>query len=76
MTQAVDIAYTAGEIRSLLENVPDHMPVEFSPITMAWLGGSEPLRVHKDCGIFTSKGDEGTVEQPDTHLVIYLHEFE
>ena len=75
MVMAVDIAYTAGEIRSLLDGVPDSTPVEFHPISGGWLGASDPMRVHKECHVYDKRGNEAVLEQPDSHLVVYLHEF-
>jgi hypothetical protein len=58
------ILKTVGELRKLLEEMPDEMPVQFSPITMSYLGGYPlrpvEIRVFKDSGWSRGKpGDEG-----------------
>ncbi len=35
---------TVGEIKALIAGLPDDMPIEFTPITDAWLGTSNPMR--------------------------------
>ncbi len=63
---------TVGEIRALLHGLPDNLPVQFSPISMAWLGTSGAMRV-SDRHVFA----DGEFAQPDdegAELTIYITE--
>ena len=67
---------TVGDLRKLIADLPDHMPVEFSPITNAWLGANEPMRA-RDIHIYDAKGwKSSTVEDPTAKVSIYLYEEE
>lgn len=46
---------TVGDIRELLKDLPGDLPIEFSPITGAYLGANYPLRV-KDIKFYAEKG--------------------
>lgn len=73
MAQMVDLAITAGEIKSMLADVPDDTPVEFEPINGAWLGCSGALRMHKEGHPYDDNGRDAKLGDPGTHLVVYLY---
>lgn len=65
---------TAGEIRELIKDIPDDMPVDFSPITSAWLGTMGAMRA-KEIHIYTHDGwKTSTFEDPTAKCTIYLYE--
>lgn len=65
---------TIGELRELIKDLPDHMPVNFSPITNAWLGSSDPIYA-RSFHIFTHDGWKySNHEDPTAICTIYLHE--
>lgn len=65
---------TVGDLRFLIKELPDHMPIDFSPITMAWLGSSDGIYA-RECHIFTSDGwKASTIEDPTAKCTVYLYE--
>jgi len=65
---------TAGDFRKLIEHIPDDMEIEFSPVSMAWLGTTAPMRA-TEISIFTHDGwKTSTVEDPTGVCTVYLHE--
>lgn len=49
------------------------MPVEFKPVTNAWLGASYPLRA-KEAAIYNNVGDYCRRADPTAELHIYAYE--
>lgn len=65
---------TVIELRAMLDGLPDNLPIQFEPITGAYMGASHPL-VAKDISFFSGlklalPSDAGA------HGVIYIHEDE
>lgn len=63
---------TVGEIRALLFGLPDDLPVQFTPISMAWTGTAGAMRV-SDRHVFANM----EFAQPDdegAELTIYIAE--
>lgn len=56
----------------MLECLPDNMPVEFAPITSAYLGASNPLRV-SDMAFYKDL-DHALPSEEGAHLTIYISE--
>jgi len=66
---------TVKEIRAMLETLPDNMPVEFSPISMAWMGTSGSMRFD-DMHFFNEDGQVALPSEKDVHLEVFLTEDE
>ena len=66
---------TVKEIRAMLDTLPDDMPVQFNPVTAAFLGTTEPLRFD-DIYFYNGDGDLALPSDEDAHLVIYVSEGE
>lgn len=67
---------TVGQLRELIKDLPDYMPVDFSPITNAWLGSSDPIYA-RSVEIYTHDGwKSSTVKDPTAKCSIYLYEEE
>ena len=63
---------TVKEIRAMLETLPDNLPVEFSPISMAWLGTSGVMRFD-DLQFWTETGEHALPSEAAS-VEIYLTE--
>jgi len=64
---------TVGQLRAALYGLPDDLPVQFDPITEAWLGTMKPMRAKEFCFY----DGNGNLTQPDgegAELHIYLYE--
>lgn len=64
---------TVIELRALLEGLPDDLPVEFVPITAAFLGTEFQLRV-LDVHVFDERGAFALPSAPDARLTIQVAE--
>ena len=65
---------TAGELRELIADLPDHMPVDFAPITMAWLGSTYPIYA-RAIHIYSQDGWEASDSlDPTAKCTVYLYE--
>jgi hypothetical protein len=65
---------TIGQLRELIKDLPDHMPVDFAPITRAWLGSSDPIYARK-VEIYTHDGwGRADVSDPTAKCTLYLYE--
>jgi len=65
---------TIGELREMIAKLPDSMPVDFSPITNAWLGSSDPIYARK-AEIYTHDGWKRSDKyDPTAKCTIYLYE--
>jgi hypothetical protein len=64
---------TVKEIRALLEGLPDDLPVEFSPISMAWLGASKPMRFD-EIHFYNAEGGHAMPNDEGAYLDIHLVE--
>ena len=65
---------TVGELRRMINHLPNDMPLDFSPITMAWLGSTDPIYA-RSVEIFTYNGwKHSDVKDPTAKCTIYLHE--
>lgn len=73
---------TASELITELGWLHPDCPVEFSPITDAWLGTSGPMRVPKDgrgkVTVYDKHGETPTPDTPANHhrAIIYIYEDE
>jgi hypothetical protein len=65
---------TVGQIRRSLQHLPDDMPVEFAPITMAWLGTSGKMRFGAELNFYTKDGDAAKPYDPGAYCHVYLFE--
>ncbi len=65
---------TVGQIRRTLQYLPDDMPVEFNPITMAWLGCMGKMRFGAELNFYNDDGNGAKPYDPGAHCVIYLFE--
>ncbi|MEM7209599.1 MAG: hypothetical protein AAF434_17400 [Pseudomonadota bacterium] len=63
---------TVGEIRSMLHGLPDSLPVEFSPITSAFLGCEAPLRVY-DISFYEDL-EHAQPDDENAYACIYIRE--
>lgn len=64
---------TVGEIRALIAGLPDDMPIEFAPITDAWLGTSNPMRWGR-LYFYSHRGDAVPPYFPRAHCEVHLFE--
>ena len=68
---------TAGQLAELFGSMPANLPVEFSPITDAWLGTFGPMRIFSPPKIFSGDGRK-TAKPGDegAYMIVYLYEDE
>lgn len=65
---------TVIELRAMLAGLPDDMPVEFSPITAAYMGANHPLRV-SDMSLYDAEGHNFALpDQDGAKVTIYISE--
>lgn len=64
---------TVKEIRAMLECLPDDLPVEFAPITSAFLGCNHPLRFG-EMNFYDDDGHQAMPTDEGAHLSVYLME--
>jgi hypothetical protein len=74
MARRNELAITVGDIKAALRHLPDAMPVEFSPITSAFLGTMNPMRFGNELNFYNDTGDEARAYDPGAHCSIYLFE--
>lgn len=65
---------TVGQIKAALRHLPDTMPVEFAPITMAWLGTMGKMRWGEELNFYTDAGDHAKPYDPGAHCHVFLFE--
>lgn len=66
---------TVGQLRAALNDLPADLPVQFTPITKAWLGSMTALRAFQ-IEIYNSAGADCTATDRDAEAHIYLYEEE
>tara|TARA_Y100000310_G_scaffold67277_1_gene62592 strand:+ start:29751 stop:29981 length:231 start_codon:yes stop_codon:yes gene_type:complete len=68
------IRRTVKEIKVVLDLLPDDMPVEIQPITDAWLGTSNKMRIG-DINFYNADDtDIALPSEKDAHAVLYIYE--
>lgn len=67
---------TAGELAGILALMPADMPVQFSPITDAWLGASHPMRIRREMPAIYSADGCRVALPTDEGAEMYIHIFE
>lgn len=68
------MATTVGEIKAALRHLPDDMTVEFTPISMAWLGTSGLMRFGNEIHFYTAEGGSAAPYDPGAHCHVHLFE--
>lgn len=67
---------TVGDLRKLIADLPDHMPIDFSPITNAWLGSSDPIYA-RTIHIYSHDGwKSSNKNDPTAKCTVHLYEEE
>lgn len=67
---------TVKDLRKLIKGLPSNMPIDFAPITMAWLGSSNSIYA-REIEIYTHDDSEKSdIKDPTAKCTIYLHEEE
>lgn len=65
---------TVKDIKEMLDTLPDDLPVEFMPVTDAWLGVPHPLHV-SEIHFWDREGEEAVLPSDEgAHAEIYLRE--
>jgi hypothetical protein len=64
---------TVHDLRAMLATLPADMPVEFSPISDAWLGTAGPMRWY-DFHFFDGAGGKAMPTDEDARMVVYIAE--
>lgn len=66
---------TAGELAKLFASYPESLPVQFEPITSAWLGTSGAMRVGGGVpNTYNQAGQDVMPYDPGAYLSVYLFE--
>lgn len=73
MASKHELKITVFQLRQMLDRLPPDMPVEFSPITDAWLGCTNPVHA-KDIEFYDDDGNNALPSQPGAHAVISIFE--
>jgi hypothetical protein len=67
------VKITAIELMGLIATLPPEMPIEFSPISMAWLGTSGSMRAD-NIAFYTESGASALPTDPGARAVIQIVE--
>ena len=68
------LATTVGGIKAVLQHLPDDMKVEITPITSAFLGCMNPMRLARQPYFYDDKGEIAKPYDPGARMVVYLYE--
>ena len=64
--------FTVIELKAMLHGLPDNLPVQFQPITSAYLGANHPLRV-SDTHVYKDL-EHAMPGEKGAELTIYISE--